>query len=423
MLQSIGGLTGGFVSLSFLTVRVWSGDYIKVYSDEGNCSPSSRTKVLLAQITGMDPVIPQFKAESCILVHFDTDGNQERSYGGLSNTGDGFFAEATYNYGSCPGSSYHDTERGLCLCRDNSWGSDCSITDHCLGTSFITLEDLYDTKSLASGSGIYPNDLDCVWEVQANTGNYVIFRVKYDLEPTFDLLELYSGSLGSDGATPFITLTGVSNSFVEYYIPTGNFGTVTIRLVTDTRGRKKGFEGTVKATSESSPPLPPFCLAENEFETPEASTNLGYGLDKDYVIGRVVSQQEGYVVRPTPWAKDGGCKWALPSDVDVPKRVDAIRLIFKFPLDLEPHPPSAVGDKILISSGGLTEEIFVEQCTSDEVCSYPWQVNTWLVSFELICWNIPLILFVTQTFMLCRRFRPVNVIKNVRPVYSIKLLM
>lgn len=325
----------------------------------------------------MDPITPPFKANSCILVHFETDGNQERSYGGLSNTGDGFRAEVTLNRDSCPGSSFHDEARGLCLCNGNAWGSDCSITDHCLGTSFIVLKNSYAQESFASGTGTYPNDLDCVWEVQTNGENHVIFKVNYDLEPTFDLLELYSGSLASGaGATPFLTLSGVSKSVEEYYIPTSG-GTVTIRLVTDTRGRRTGFEGTVQAISTSSPPVPPFCLAENKFESPEASKNLDYGLDKDYVIGRVVSQQEGYIVRPIPWAKDGGCKWYLSNnDVDVPKsRVDAIRLIFNFPLDLEPHPTSAVGDKILIKSGDITDEIFVEQCTSDEVCSFPWQTG------------------------------------------------
>ena len=61
---------------------------------------------------------------------------------------------------------------------------------------------------------------------------YVAFRVEYDLEPTFDYLELYSGSLASTEAKLHALLSAESTTGT-YYIPTDENGVASIRLVTD----------------------------------------------------------------------------------------------------------------------------------------------------------------------------------------------
>lgn len=205
------------VELSFEQVRLWSGDNLYVYTvkEGSNCNIES-TKVLLGAITGLDPDLPIFRAQSCIMVHFSTDGNQERSYNDVENQGDGFVAK------------YLSPD----LLPDESF------TKHCIGTSYIDLTPGFSIPSrqeISSGDDSpYPNDLDCVWELQADVSGlpkYVAFSVDYDLEPTFDYLELYSGSLASTEAKLHALLSAESTN--TYYIPTDENGVASIRLVTD----------------------------------------------------------------------------------------------------------------------------------------------------------------------------------------------
>ena len=196
------------LELNFQEVKVWSSDIIRVYSDpNGRCREDSPNMVLLGQITGFDRSWPSIRAQKCFFVEFVTDGNQERLYGGpIAGSGDGFVA------------TVQETTRQTVRCNGLSWGGDCSFTDHCLGTSFLDVtngaeQKVASSRALASGlSGAteqYPNELDCVFEIQATTRDFVAFEVEYDLETSFDFLELYTGSLSSgDSATLHMALTG-----------------------------------------------------------------------------------------------------------------------------------------------------------------------------------------------------------------------
>jgi len=202
------------VELSFEQVRIWSGDNLYVYTvkEGSNCNIDSTAKVLLAKITGLNPDLPTFRAEGCIMVHFSTDGNQERSYNDAENQGDGFVAKTYLSPNLLPNESF---------------------IKHCIGTSYIDLTS--GRQEISSGDDSpYPNDLDCVWELQADISGlpkYVAFSVDYDLEPTFDYLELYSGSLASTEAQLHALLS--AESIKDTYIPTDENGVATIRLVTD----------------------------------------------------------------------------------------------------------------------------------------------------------------------------------------------
>ena len=164
-------------------------------------------------LPGLDPELPKFRAQSCIMVHFSTDGNQERSYNDAENQGDGFVAKTYLSPDLQPEESF---------------------TKQCVGTSYIDLTS--GRQELSSGDDSpYPNDLDCIWELKADVSGfpkYVAFRVEYDLEPTFDYLELYSGSLASTEAKLHALLSPESTTGT-YYIPTDENGVASIRLVTD----------------------------------------------------------------------------------------------------------------------------------------------------------------------------------------------
>jgi len=355
------------VELSFSHVRIWSSDYIRVYSDPTNfdCNPESKTKILLGQITGLDPDIPNFRARGCILVHFKTDANQERSYNNFLQ-GDGFYA--SYK------TVVANEERS---CTGLHWGPDCSFTKHCLGTSHIDL-DRNKTAYLSSGEERpYPNSLDCIWEVKTDQ-NYILFNASFDLEPTYDYLELYSGSFSSGSAiTPYAFLSSESSE-VRYYIPTDASGLATIRFVTDSLGRRTGFTGSVTRHVGSPQKICrtpgtsgieceiPHCIAENSVE--RGVVSLSSDVNPNYQIGRVVSQ-----IKENSVPVNADCVWTFRKRLD---EAQGIRLRFNNPLDLEPQPVSSVGDKVVVKAGDeVAAEIYVEECAEDDVCSYSWQTG------------------------------------------------
>jgi len=366
------------VELSFQQVRIWSGDFIYVYSDPSmECDSTSKTKVLLGKITGLDPELPNFLATGCILVHFESDANQERSYNDIENIGDGFSA------------SYKTTTvfRGISSprgyeCPDGQWGSDCSLTKHCLGTTHIDLGDpvaFSSTRTISSGKEIpYRNNLDCIFEIKAAKGNYISFEVEYDIEPTYDYLQLFSGTYGSaSGVTPYAFLSA-ENTKHTYYIPTDDSGYATIHFVTDPLGRRSGFSGSVSAaksvSSMKSCPVGqsgllceiPHCIAQNSIERYDHASSPE--VDPTHYIGRVASQ-----IKINSIPANIYCSWPLGKTLG-----DAvgIRLRFNSPLDLEPQPVAAVGDKIVVNAGDkVAAEVFVEQCSTDDVCSYYWQTG------------------------------------------------
>jgi hypothetical protein len=410
---------------------VWSGDFIRVYSDPTSRCTEDSPKVLLAQITGLQPNLPILRGAGCIFVEFVTDANQEQSYGDSDNTGDGFVARVgkSSSCGSCNG--FPCSENGLCECNGIRWGSDCSFTDHCLGTSHIVLSETNEPEKIASSYSVrnglassalelYPNDLDCHFEVKvANSEKYVIFEVEYDLETTFDMLELYSGSLGSEpGVTLYTVLTGVSDRGREkYYIPTDSDGIVTIRLVTDSRGRRAGFSGSVWTESRDDPPTScdigesglfcevPHCIAQNSLGRDMGSSSH---LKHSYQIGRVVSNSSEASALPV----SSTCSWSL-SEVPPPAATAGIRLVFNSPLDLEPHLSSAVGDKLVIQSDAGTVEVFAEKCSSDDQCVYDWQVIPNKVKLSSL---ILVSIFSTHKFHISPTIYPNRLVSVMKPV-------
>ena len=199
---------------------------------EGNCNTDSTTKVLLGKITGLDPELPTFRAMKCIIVHFSSDGNQERSYSDIENQGDGFNAKTFLT--TCCSNNINDCCYWSTPIHDPR---EPSFTKHCIGTSHIELSGWL-KQDLSSGDDKpYPNDLECLWEIQADVSSFpnaIAFDVDYQLEPTFDYLELYSGSIASTGGVKLHGLLSGSQAAKQtYYIPTDDVGFATIRLVTD----------------------------------------------------------------------------------------------------------------------------------------------------------------------------------------------
>ena len=390
------------VQVTFDSLRLWSGDFVRVYTNPFSleCVPGDPSNVLVGQFSGFisdqGPLAP-LRGVGCLLVELVTDANQERSYGGRS-LGDGILFSYDLDSRGCQSSSDCsgspcDSTTGLCECGGESWGADCSHVDHCFGTSRIALRNAGTSQNLASSGTAsavnYPNDLDCSFEVQAFNGeNFVEVTVDYDLEPTHDLLWLQSGSLSSfnsgNGPSTQIVLTGEGQSKV-YMIPTDAAGFVTIRLATDARGRRQGFTASVRALfddenrdrckepgSSGSFCESSHCIAENQLQLATASLR---SVASSHVLGRVVSQTPGLSVPPMPWASDGGCVWSL-AKAQNNDAIAALRLVFNSPLDLETHPTTAVGDKLILRSDGSTDAMFfLESCNSDEACSSSWQTG------------------------------------------------
>lgn len=411
------------VELHFETLRVWSGDRIRVYSDpDFKCDSSS--SVLLAQVSGVygesDQLPPRIRAVGCMLVVFETDPNQERTYG--DDSGDGFVASYDRNSIGCQSNSDCNGERcnqGMCECGGTKWGADCSERKHCFGKTHIRLfED--ESQIVTSSVGLlysasltndpvpnsasrdpleaYPNDLDCTFDIVAN-GEFKLLQLAifYDLEPAYDLLWLQSGSDGSpSGKTNYAVLTGNHSTPAVpevYFLPLDG-GKASLRLTTDARGRRLGFRAEVQAVRDVVKASAPEYRSENPCLV---SGSSGYACDfphcitqnrlapamsrpsSSYVLGRVVSQTPGLPVQPMPWERDGGCTWPLLHAGFNTWDIVALRLIFNFPLDLEPHPVSAVGDKLVVRKevNSIFEDtaIFIEECDSDELCSYPWQTG------------------------------------------------
>jgi hypothetical protein len=389
-----------FVSLQLARAHIWSGDFLRIFTDpDNNCRPDYPKNILLAQVSGFyeGGEFPPISATGCLLVQFKTDPNQERSYGAV-NMGDGFLA------------TYHRDNRDMSIseCDGRSWGADCSFNAHCVGTTHIFLSgeepqlfassgllirsDFFDENPDVSASVTYPNDLDCTFEFQAS-GNqiFVLMEVYYDLESTHDLLWLQTGSVSSDfGVKPYAVLTGRHNTSngqedpERYYIPTDESGIASVRLTTDARGRRLGFYAQVRGVNDINAPNGnicergysgtfcefPYCIAHNRLEKDVKSSQ---GLSSAYVLGRVTSQSNGRHVRPMPWSTDSGCVWPLISETTL-SGVLSIRLVFHSPLDLEPYPVLAAGDKLIIRTNEEDSDFFIEQCDSNEMCSYPWQV-------------------------------------------------
>lgn len=243
---------------------------------------------------------------------------------------------------------------------------------------------LQSDDDIVDPTSAYPNDLYCTFEVQVTEGNpFVEFIIAYDLEPTHDLLWVLTGV-----DQPYAVLTGASTDKEKIVVPTDKkTGIASLRLTTDSLGRRSGFRATAGPKDEARKPSGidcddgysgvdcefPHCIAQNVVSKNTIITDIS----PSYVVGRIVSQNPSLAVRPMPWAEDEGCRWSIPLD-KAPQKTTALRLVFNKELDLEPFPRAAVGDKLIIQNddGSDKFEFFVEECTSDDDCpDNEWQVR------------------------------------------------
>lgn len=225
----------GNVRLDVERFRVWSGDFLRVYTDPTGkkCDSSGESNVLLAQWSGIQiesashagPQLQPVVAKGCLLIHFQSDGNPERSFRNSDNEGNGFELRYDRNYEGCIGDSdcngipcgANTDDAGLCKCGGVAWGVNCSFLEHCFGTQGVELipgetaeiasTADYQSGLLGNGDGLdtkfYPNNLDCTWELKLKTtdsknkvrnGEFLAaLELYYDLEDTHDFLYLSSG--------------------------------------------------------------------------------------------------------------------------------------------------------------------------------------------------------------------------------------
>jgi hypothetical protein len=338
-------------------------------------------------------------------VTFDTDANQERSYGDIQNLGNGF--QATFSIvdpriapaTNCNG--FPLSPQRLCLCDGFHWGGECTIQDHCLGTNRLFLSGTAEPQFLASSEGLrpetlqnirdqytvnpsraYQNDLDCIYEFQVLGDEPVVeLTIFYDLEEGHDYIWLESAK----GETYYV-LTGQQQEgeMERYYIPVDSASkSARLRMTTDSRGRRGGFYAAARAVFLNDGPnaCPTGWSGTNcelRYCPPKQALRRGRveveGIDDSYILGRAVSQVSERSVRPMPWAPNGGCEWEFGGIAS--KDTVAVRLINSH-FDLEPYPESAAGDKLVVRTNNFREEyeFFMEECDSDETCSQPWQVR------------------------------------------------
>lgn len=68
------------VEVAFTRMRVWSGDFVRIYSQPQNaCGSNDGKEELVAQLSGIyDETMlpPPFRAKGCLLISFQTDGSK-----------------------------------------------------------------------------------------------------------------------------------------------------------------------------------------------------------------------------------------------------------------------------------------------------------------------------------------------------------
>ena len=138
------------------------------------------------------------------------------------------------------------------------------------------------------------------------------------------MLSLRTGAGSASDTIAILTGThGVSGRRETYYIPVDGNGFVSLHFESDARGRRRGFEATLRAvdresnsflTSETPCPIAgqsgysceiSHCVQNNRLIRPKQK-GLTPG---QFTLGRVVSQASEFAVPAMPWAPDGGCKW------------------------------------------------------------------------------------------------------------------
>lgn len=198
-------------------------------------------------------------------------------------------------------------------------------------------------------------------------GLFARLELSYDLEDTFDVLKLLSGS--GQGSLPYKVLSGEARHEI-FFVPVDAIsGLASLHLITDKQGRRRGFHAEVSAeyVTDLSPTCEVgrfgsqcesmYCLSQNTFHQSER----GF---------RVTSQDKRSFLPSMPWSPEGGCVWQLAPSAG------AVRLRIK-EFDLEPYPADVVGDKIIIySDDGQGTALFIESCETSDTCNFIWQDGT-----------------------------------------------
>lgn len=217
-------ICNALVQLEFSRVRLWSGDFIRIYADPENvCQADSGSSYMIAQISAFDEIPPSIRARGCVRVVFETDSNNERFY--ATNQGDGFLISYNRNHEGCltdTDCSNRKCVEGMCYCDGESWGADCTSTDHCFGTSRVALEGgsvktaaisgdaprmgtLSDYKSPQSYEK-YSNDAFCAFEIEMPSAAHSFVKVEIFYDVSFKS-SLSRDSLLSYSTIPLIKQT------------------------------------------------------------------------------------------------------------------------------------------------------------------------------------------------------------------------
>ena len=134
--------------------------------------------------------------------------------------------------------------KGLCSCGDGFTGADCSYSSSCLGTRIFASDSgsFSSSRAALASDSRYSNHVECVFVVSTARA-FVQFNVTFNLEDTFDFLEVCSGD--GENAAVQARLTGHGEQLVT--VRTVN-GTASMRLLADNKGRGMDFRATFLAS-------------------------------------------------------------------------------------------------------------------------------------------------------------------------------
>ena len=109
--------------------------------------------------------------------------------------------------GGCSGQGA--CRNGKCFCEPGFGGADCSLAT-CLGTTTLTgpTGEFRSSPTAPDRDEPYPNSAECHFVADVET-NYVSFTITYDVEPTFDFVEVKSGD------ETWASLSGADTTLIE----------------------------------------------------------------------------------------------------------------------------------------------------------------------------------------------------------------
>ncbi len=370
------------VELTFPVFRVWSGDVVRVY--EGDVDNSMPTGKLLAQLQGIDPVIPPIRSTGPIIIEFVTDANTEECYN--MPQGDGWMVnfdrlhpgctnDENCIHGDCVQESVFDQLRNVCVCWPGWAGADCSFSG-CLGTVTARAP----TGTFRSGAASlqrthrYENSAACIFEVYTEEQT-ISFAIEMDLENTFDWLEVRAGT--GTSAVVHARLTGYRSLTVT--VPAID-GVASLHYTTDDKGRRSGFIADYTTNS-----LPCQSQCSSSHGTCEGSTCVcasGWaGIDCTLPFCAAGPLQ--YIGKASGVIQSNPDTTSIPAMTDCDFETEKLsvpaeryrgrhvgtRLTVQA-FDIEPAPS---GDTVTVSYAGTEFSLRVERCTNSADCSHFWQ--------------------------------------------------